>query len=316
MTTTLTDRYVHAVLRQVPESRHDDLGAELRSTVGDMVDARVEAGEAPDAAERAALTELGEPVALAAQYTDVRLQLIGPRFYVVWKCLTLQLLTWVPALIAVFVAGLRVLDGESTVGEVLVDAGGAALGTAMQIVFWTTLVFAVVDRVATEVPEWSPDTLPEAPADRDYSFTDAALGVSFNLVVAVVLVAQHFRSWVEGPGGEDVAVLDPALWSGWLPFLLVVIAAVTALEVWKYLRGWTLGAVAGTVVTSVAFSAPVAWLAAEDRLLNPAFADAVDLSAGGLDNLNTAIAVGAVLVAAYEIGEAVVKGVLRGRRAG
>lgn len=319
MTTTLlsalTERYVHATLRAVPEGRRDDLGAELRSTIGDMVEARVDAGDDPADAERTALTELGDPALLAARYTDQRLQLIGPRFYLTWKRLTVQLLTWVPALVAAVVAAVDVLDGGHTVGQVVVDAGGAAIGTAVQVAFWTTLVFAVLDRVDTgSPPAWTPDLLPDDPVEREPSLADTLGAIAWNLVVAAFLVLQQFRSWVAGPDGDDVPVLDPDLWGSWLPVLLGLVATSIAIELWKYRAGWSVGPVVATVVEAVAFSAIVAWLAAEQRLLNPALAEAVGLGEAGQDRIHLAVAVGAVAVGAWEVVDAVRHGVVRRRR--
>ena len=47
MTSTLTDRYVDAAMRTVPEKQRPDLSAELRASIDDQIDARVDAGEAP-----------------------------------------------------------------------------------------------------------------------------------------------------------------------------------------------------------------------------------------------------------------------------
>lgn len=305
---SLTDRYVQAVLREVPEAKRADLGPELRSSITDMVEARVEAGEPAAAAEHAVLTELGEPARLAAQYTGARLQLLGPRFFLVWKCLTLRLVLWVPPVIASIVAVVAVLQGGHTVGEVITDAVGAAIGTGVQVVFWTTLVFAILDRVVTEDLEpWTPDRLPEPRPEREYPFGEMVGAVAWNLVVAGALVWQHFRSWVAGADGEDVPVLDPDLWQLWLPVVLGLLAASVATEVWKYRTGWTAGALAATVLTSVATGGVLAWLAVEDRLLNPAFVDAVGLGPTGLDRLNDLIAVGVLLVAAWEVGDALVR---------
>ena len=44
-TATLTDRYVHAVLRSVPEARREEIGRELRSSIDDMVEARTADGD-------------------------------------------------------------------------------------------------------------------------------------------------------------------------------------------------------------------------------------------------------------------------------
>ncbi len=92
--TTLTDRYVWGVLRAVPEAQRPDLEPEIRALIADAMDARVAsvAGEAPTAAERAVLTELGDPEVLAARYTDRSLFLIGPAYFLVWKRLLLTIL--------------------------------------------------------------------------------------------------------------------------------------------------------------------------------------------------------------------------------
>ena len=66
-------------MRTVPEKQRADLSAELRASIDDQIDARVDDGEAPEAAERAVLTDLGDPDKLAAGYTDRPLHLIGPR---------------------------------------------------------------------------------------------------------------------------------------------------------------------------------------------------------------------------------------------
>lgn len=313
---TLTERYVHATLRTVPESRRTDLGDELRSTISDMVEARIDDGADPVNAERDTLVELGDPDLLAARYTDQRLQLLGPRFYLVWKRLTLQLLTWVPALIGILVATVAVVDGGRTVGEVIVDAGGAAIGTAFQIVFWTTGVFALLDRIVTDEPKaWAPDALPDAPVDREHSFGDAVAGVGWNIVVAAALVLQQFRSWVRGSDGDDVAVLDPDLWGSWLPVLLVLVAVSIAIEVWKYRCGWTTAVVVATLVEAAAFCGILLWLTLERRLLGAEFAEAVGLDGASSDGVHTAIAVGVVVVGGFQVVDALVKAVAHRRRA-
>ncbi len=67
--TTLTDRYVAAVLRVIPEAHRTDIQAELQAAIGDAIDERVASGQVHDAAERAVLNGLGEPARLAAEYS-------------------------------------------------------------------------------------------------------------------------------------------------------------------------------------------------------------------------------------------------------
>ena len=63
---TLTDRYVAATLRSIPVDKRDDIDRELRASITDAVDARVESGSDPAEAEERVLTELGDPARLAA----------------------------------------------------------------------------------------------------------------------------------------------------------------------------------------------------------------------------------------------------------
>jgi hypothetical protein len=81
MTSSLTDRYVAATLRSVPKPQRPDIERELRASIGDAVDARVDNGERQDDAEFAALTDLGTPALLAANYSGRSLNLIGPEVY-------------------------------------------------------------------------------------------------------------------------------------------------------------------------------------------------------------------------------------------
>jgi len=57
----LTDRYVGATLRSIPEKQRADIEAELRASIGDEIDARVESGEDEESAEQEVLTALEMP---------------------------------------------------------------------------------------------------------------------------------------------------------------------------------------------------------------------------------------------------------------
>ena len=81
--TSLTERYLGAALRGIPESQRTDVEGELRSSITDAVEDRVSAGEDRVAAERAVLEGLGNPARLAAEYAGQPLHLIGPELYLV-----------------------------------------------------------------------------------------------------------------------------------------------------------------------------------------------------------------------------------------
>ena len=64
--TELTDRYVSATLRSIPEGQRADIEAELRASIDDAIEARLAEGVLPDDAEQGALVEVGDPDRLAS----------------------------------------------------------------------------------------------------------------------------------------------------------------------------------------------------------------------------------------------------------
>ena len=66
--TSLTERYVWTVTRQLPPETGPDVGRELRGAIEESVEARVAAGEDPEAAERETILGLGDPDVLAREY--------------------------------------------------------------------------------------------------------------------------------------------------------------------------------------------------------------------------------------------------------
>src|SRR5262245_8394752 len=96
-TNTLTDRYVEATLRRVPAEKRPDIDKELRASIADAVDDRIEAGADRSEAEAAVLTELGDPARLAAGYADRPLYLIGPELFLDYvRFLRVLIITVVP----------------------------------------------------------------------------------------------------------------------------------------------------------------------------------------------------------------------------
>ncbi|MEU4643926.1 permease prefix domain 1-containing protein [Micromonospora sp. NPDC023814] len=315
--TSLTDRYLAATLRSVPVARREEIATELRASIEDMVEGRTTGGQDGTAAEREVLTELGDPARLAARYSDRRLQLIGPTYYLAWERLLKLLLSFVPATAGVIVGLLAATDGENAGGAVG-EGIATALTVALQIAFWVTLVFAVLERTRTplHLPDWSVDQLPEGPGDRQITLTDTAASIGFLAIFIAYLPMQHFRSFVPADGDGNLPILDPALWSFWLPFLIAVLVATVGLEIAKYRAGrWTWPLVGANAVLDLAFAVPVVWLMSTDRLLNPDLVARFEWLGEG-ENLNTVatiVVAGSALIVLWDVVESVVK-TLRDRR--
>ncbi|WFE49053.1 permease prefix domain 1-containing protein [Micromonospora sp. WMMD1155] len=301
---TLTDRYLAATLRSVPAPRRDEIASELRASIDDMIEGRTSGGQDARTAEREVLTELGNPDRLAARYADRRLQLIGPTYYLLWLRLLKLLLSFIPALVGTVVTVVEAAEGKGfgAIGPGLV----VAMQVAVQITFWLTVTFAIIERTQTAVdlPEWTVDQLPDAPVRRGIPLADTIASVIMLVLTIGYLPFQHYQSWVRDTDGENIPLLDPALWSFWLPALIVVLVLSVVFEVVKYRIGrWTWGLFGVKALLNLAFSVPLAWLALSDRLLNPALGERLSwvAEADNREAIGLAIAVGTAAVVVWDL---------------
>lgn len=278
---TLTDRYVWAVLKSLPESKRVDIDRELRGSIADEVDARVASGEDAAAAERAVLTDLGEPSALARSYTGRVLALIGPDLYPAYVGLLKMLYAVVLPIVTVVHLVVQAFAGTEPGGLV----GGTvaiALSLIVHLGFWTTLVFAIAERAGTSmkgVPTlddgpFDAEQLPSIQTDTGGSRSDLIASLVFLAFIPVALVWQQFSSVFEDADGRAIPVIDPALWSFWLPYFLALTAASVVFAIVLYRKGgWNWPLVAVNAVLTVATTVPLVWLLATGNLLNEPFFD-------------------------------------------
>jgi hypothetical protein len=299
--TALTDRYVWAVLRAVPAPQRTELEPEVRALVADAIDSR--AGDpalGPDAAERAALTELGDPAVLAARYIDRPQYLIGPELFPEWKRLLTLLLPIVVPIVSVVVLAANLLSG-TTVGQAITAGLGTGITVAIQMIFWFTLAFAAIERFGStdtvRGKPWSIDDLPELPEDGRIGPFEAASTVAANTFVAAALL------WVQLQppiviDGQAFPLFDPALWSFWLPYFLVITVLEIAFAIVLYLRGrWTWPLAAVNAALGAAFAIPAVWLLQNDFLFNPALVSAIGRETGGTWLDVTGIVIGVTVIA-------------------
>jgi hypothetical protein len=274
--TTLTDRYVDAAMRTVPEKQRADLAAELQASIADQVDARVGSGEDADAAERAVLTELGDPDVLAAGYTGRVLHLIGPRYYMDWWRL-LKLLLWIVPVCTAFAVALGQLIAMAAIGSVIGAAVVGALWSVVQVSFWVTLVFVVLERLGHETMDagpWTPDRLP-VPRRRGARLSDLVTSLVWLLLVAGAVLWDVLRG-LAFANGMWMPVFDQALWPGWMIALFAILAAFAVVSVLVYRRGgWSYPLAAVHGILDVLLFGAIIWLLVERRLLNPELVSAL-----------------------------------------
>lgn len=324
---TLTDRYVWAVLKSLPEAKRSDIDRELRASIADDVDARVAAGDEPTLAERAVLLDLGEPMRLAAGYAGRPLALIGPDLYVDYVRL-LKLLLWIVLpIVTVTLFVINALTGAEP-GELIGGTVGILLGVGVHLCFWVTLVFVIIERTGATARSggkgypgstpFDPDELPAIATGTTGGRSELIASLVFALLVPVALVWQQNSSNFRDADGAPIPVINPELWSFWLPYLIVlaVLTAVFAVVLYRVGR-WTWPLVVVNAVLTVATIGPIAWLVWTGAALNEAYLDRLgwaDFVAAGSPS---ATLTGAVLVgiAAWSIIDSVIKTVRASRAA-
>lgn len=270
--TTLTDRYVWAVIRSLPEKQRDDIERELRASVDDAMEARVAAGEPIRTAERDTLLELGDPDRLSASYAERPAFLVGPARYFDYLRLLKLLYALVLPIALVAVAVVQLLSGAGA-GEIIGSVIGAAVEVAVHIGFWTTLVFVILDRQEKSrkpLTTWTPESLPERTSPRT-GLPELIASLVFLLFFAGAIVWQQYSSVFTDAGGRPIPVLQPELWSLWIPYTFGLIALELVFAIVLYRTGWNWPLAIVNVVLNVAFLIPAIWLVVNDRVFNPTF---------------------------------------------
>ncbi|MGC0274616.1 permease prefix domain 1-containing protein [Pseudactinotalea sp. Z1739] len=273
--TTLTERYISATVKSLPDDAQEDVRAELEASIADAFEARIEQGEDPDNAERAVLTELGDPTVLAAGYTDRRLHLIGPQYYLTWWRLLKLLLMIVPATAMVAVAlgqGLADAPVATIIGRTVL----VGITVTVHLFFWVTVVFVILERTGTDTGvNWDLDQLPE-PQSTATSRVDLVVGLALLGLAAGAILWDQYLGFLR-IGGEALPVLHANLW----PWAIVLIVLQGVHGVVLYLRGrWTTGLAAVNAGLAVLFAGLVLTFLVRGQLVTTEFLEAVFLDNG------------------------------------
>lgn len=166
---SLIEIYIQEVTRRLPEKSRSDIGLELSSTIEDMLPENYTEEDV-----KAVLSKLGHPAILANGYRERPMYLIGPRYYDTYISLLKMV---IPIAITVAVIFLMVEyfvhipkneDIVTIVISLLTKGIGGMVDVALQVFFWLTLVFAIIERVNNDKGEdplslgltkWTPDEL-------------------------------------------------------------------------------------------------------------------------------------------------------------
>ncbi len=312
LTTSLTERYLDAALRSIPERQRVDVGRELSSSIADAIEDRIAAGEERFAAERSVLEGLGDPTRLAASMTGRPMYLIGPELFPSYRQL-LTLLIGIVVPIAGIAVGLVNLFRGGTVGTALVEGGGVALNVGVHLGFWVTLAFALAERAdaarktsadgSSILGRWSLDELPALRSDR-IGIGETIGDILTNLIGLGFLVVVSGLTWTDPATSRALPIVEPSLVGFWIPLLVIVLLVLVSFRIVLHLVGrWSLALAFAHLVFELLFAIPVVYLALNGVLINPEFATAVGYPplAEGDGPVMITVAISVVLITGWEI---------------
>lgn len=254
----LIDLYIQEVTRRLPEKSRKDIALELRSTIEDMLP-----DEYTEQDVKAVLAKMGNPETLASGYRDRPQHLIGPRYFDMYKTILkmgipISMIITFITFVASQVAG---FNGEEAILNVVIKILSKGLATALytglQVFFWATLSFALVERIDPSkdqeplmfnMKKWTPDDLKDIsymPKERMISKIEVFGGLFWTAIWSTVyFYADHLVGVYQG-GSEGLVFVTPIfnqqmLQSFW-PFVVIIIVLEVLLALYKlFIAKWTM----------------------------------------------------------------------------
>ena len=258
------------------------------------------------------------------RYTERRQYLLGPTVYPVWQRITGLVVAIVVPLVSILALSARLLDG-ATVGQAIVTGLGTAFQLTVQMLFWFTLVFVLIERFGESgesvglrsdgtMRAWTIDDLPDLPDAGRISLMEVGVSIAVNLLLIGSLL------WVQltppiAIEGVAYPLFDPALWSFWLPYFIVITAIEIVFYVLLYRHGrWSWAYAVGNAVLGAAFAIPALYLIQNGMLFNPELIAALVTTTGTGDWVEATGTVTALIVVLVVIIDAI-DGFMKARRA-
>lgn len=233
----LIDRYVHEVGRQLPRKQRADIQVELKSTLVDTLEARVE-GEPTQEDEIELLKEFGPPNKVAASYYPQGQYLIGPSLFPLFR-MVVAITMLVFVIVQLVLVGISlVFNGEVFTFLTVLDIISEVLGSAFTAFAIIVIVFAILQRFDVKPDqddEWDPQELPEIEVQDSVNRTGTVVEITFSLVIIAILLflPDKIGVWVT-PYTE--VLLNPVLTS-YIPLIILSILLGIALDVITLWRG-------------------------------------------------------------------------------
>jgi hypothetical protein len=296
--------YIHEVTRKLPENTRQDIALELRSTIEDMLP-----DDPTEAQVKAVLAELGNPAVMAHNYLDRPMHLIGPKYFDLY----LHLLKLIIPIVLTITLIATVADAHVLVKEdeaiitILLNIFGMVIltlvSTAMQIAFWITLIFAVIewtDKSRDQAPltmnmkKWTPDDLKDinpVPKKKVISkwmvigsllWTAIWSTVYFNAAKLVGIYEESEQGYI-----FHIPAFHQETLNSYWPLVILVIALEIALALYKFFEGqWTMKVAGLNTLAHIISLVVLAIIMGDSSIWNAGFIEYIQGAMNTNSNIN------------------------------
>ncbi|WP_455920692.1 HAAS signaling domain-containing protein [Priestia megaterium] len=253
----LIEVYIHEVTRRLPEKNREDIALELHSTIEDMLP-----DDYSEEDVKECLQKMGNPAILASGYRDHPMHLIGPLYYDVYVTLLKMILpiAAVISLISMIADYFIGYHGEEAVINVVLDIVGFAISkiieVSIQVFFWLTIGFAILERINKGKDEqsltpsskkWTPDDLKNIsyiPKKKSISKFEVFGNLIWTAIWATLYFYANHLVGVYRDSGNGLEFVTPSLnqevLMGYWPVVVILIGFEIALSLYKLIKGkWT-----------------------------------------------------------------------------
>jgi hypothetical protein len=234
----LIERYVYEVGRQLPRKNRADIQVELKSTLVDTLEARVD-GEPSQEDEVKLLKEFGPPNKVAASYWPQGQYLIGPNLFPLFR-MVVAITLIVFLIVQLVLLGISVIfDQEVLTLLSVLDIFSEMVGSVFTAFGIIVIVFAVLQRFDVKPDaddeEWDPLDLPEIELRDTINRTGTVVEITFSLVVLAILFFLPDKIGVIVSPGTEI-ILNPVI-GMYIPLIMLSVMLGIALDVILLWRG-------------------------------------------------------------------------------
>lgn len=253
----LIEVYIQEVTRRLPERMRTDIALELRSTIEDMLPDNYREEDV-----KRVLNQLGNPAVLANGYKDQPMHLIGPRYFDLYVSLLKMIvpIAIVISLISIIAQNFIGYSGEESILNVvitiIVKGIGSIIEVGIQVFFWLTLTFAIIERVdkdkdpqpvTSSMEKWTADDLknityiPKRKAILKFEVFGSLMWTA--IWATLYFYASQLVGVYEGDGDRFefvIPALNQEVLLSYRPIIVMIIVFEIALSLYKLLKEqWT-----------------------------------------------------------------------------